>query len=128
VYIWDAEPLPHVPPKFNPKSATSARGYGRTGACESFPATSRTSELPIVTDACFVPGGKVVEALIESGLLPSQFNTHCLERRVVDGRQHDLSGAAIIAGDYDGTLRIFLRKGFLDAAFFAAGPEGAGPV
>jgi len=36
----------------------------------------------------------------------------------------DLSGAAIVTGDYDGTIRVFLRRSCLDAAFRAAGPEG----
>ena len=40
-------------------------------------------------------------------------------------RGEDMSSAAVVTGDYDGTVRVFMRKSLLDAAFFAAGPEGS---
>mmetsp|Transcript_18596 Transcript_18596/g.30860 ORF Transcript_18596/g.30860 Transcript_18596/m.30860 type:complete len:91 (+) Transcript_18596:373-645(+) len=42
----------------------------------------------------------------------------------LDDLDHDLSSSAIITCDYEGSIRILLRKQLFDDAIKAAGPEG----
>jgi len=110
VYIWNTssknEPL-------NLK-VSGLNNYDRSKSYESFEA-SRAS-LPIVTDTVFVPSMGLKEALISSKLFPSLLS--------MDNVKHDMSSAAIITSDYEGTIRVFVRKSCIDAVYYAAGPEG----
>jgi len=90
--------------------------YDRTKSYESFEA-SRAS-LPIVTDTVFVPSRGLKESLMSSRLFPSAMNVNIVK--------HDMSSAAIISCDYEGTMRVFLRKTCVDAVYHAAGPDGSG--
>lgn len=88
--------------------------YHRNKTCDSFKATE--ASIPIVTDALFVPEISVEKALLNSNLFPtlkSMKHINC-----------DLSSSMVISSDYSGTIRVFIRRSCLDAAFFAAGPEG----
>ena len=85
-------------------------------ACESFHAT--TASPSVITDAHFIPSNVLKQALKESGLFPT------LSTDLFGSLDHDFSSSAIITCDYEGTVRILLRKELLDDAIRAAGPEG----
>jgi len=85
-------------------------------SCESFRAT--TANPSVITDAHFIPSNVLKRALKESGLFPT------LSTDLFGSLDHDFSSSAVITCDYEGTIRILLRKKILDDAIRAAGPEG----
>lgn len=90
--------------KYNPLhvNETDFLKYDKVGTHESFQATKTDA----VTDSIFVPSNSVKRAAIVSGMFPS------LSYR--DHINHDLSSAAIITSDYEGTIRVFIRRACID--------------
>jgi WD40 repeat protein len=84
--------------------------YDTIKAHECFEASK--ADPPIVTDTIFVPSKTMKEALRASHFFPSM--------DFVSNVPYDMSSAAIITCDYEGTIRVFLRKSCLDAVFNAA--------
>jgi len=74
------------------------------------------AQLPIVTDTLFFPYKSVKEALLTSHIFPFQFS--------MDRVEDDLSSAAILTLDYDGTMRVFLKKSCVDNLLDTATPRG----
>ena len=74
------------------------------------------SDLPIVTDTVFFPGKSLREALASSDVFPFALG--------MDRVHDDLSNAAILTLDYDGRMRVFLRKSCLDNILDSATPRG----
>ena len=88
--------------------------YDKVKGFECFEATKANP--PVVTEALFAPSASTKNAFLNSGL----FNTlHSL-----DHINHDFSSAIIVTSDYEGTLRIFLRRTSFDAVVLASGPMG----
>jgi len=65
-----------------------------------------------VTDTVFVPGKSMRRGLEFSGLFPSLLSPDNRQRRL----HHDLSSAAIVTSDYEGTIRVFIRSSCIDDA------------
>jgi len=95
-------------------NVTGLHMYDKVKAHEWFEAA--TGDTPIVTDASFVPRKSLKESILSSGLFPTMIT--------LDNINHDFSSAAIVACDYQGTMRMFLRRSCIDAVSFAAGPAG----
>jgi WD40 repeat protein len=95
-------------------NVTGLHMHDKVKAHEWFEAA--TGDTPIVTDACFVPRKCLKESMLSSGLFPTMIS--------LDNINHDFSSAAIVACDYQGTMRIFLRRTCIDAVSYAAGPAG----
>ncbi|KAL3781735.1 hypothetical protein ACHAWO_002937 [Cyclotella atomus] len=74
------------------------------------------AQLPIVTDTVFFPYRSAKEALLSSQIFPFQLS--------MDRVDDDLSSAAMLTLDYDGTLRVFLRKSCIDNLLDTATPRG----
>lgn len=74
------------------------------------------SDLPIVTDTVFFPGKSLREALASSDVFPFALG--------MDRVDDDLSNAAILTLDYDGRMRVFLRKSCLDNILDSCTPRG----
>eukprot|EP00550_Attheya_septentrionalis_P009412 CAMPEP_0198297208 /NCGR_PEP_ID=MMETSP1449-20131203/36014_1 /TAXON_ID=420275 /ORGANISM="Attheya septentrionalis, Strain CCMP2084" /LENGTH=953 /DNA_ID=CAMNT_0043998079 /DNA_START=177 /DNA_END=3038 /DNA_ORIENTATION=- len=110
VYIWNTA-TKNQPLNLN---ITGMNKYDRSKTYESFEATR--GPLPIITDASFIPGDVFKEAILTSGLFPSL--------STLDHVPEDWSSSCILTTDYDGNIRVFLRKKCLDNVFRAAGPEG----
>ena len=72
--------------------------------------------LPIVTDSVFFPSRSMKEALVSSDVFPFSLG--------IDRVDDDMSSAAILTLDYDGTMRVFLRKSCIDALLDASTPRG----
>ena len=66
-----------------------------------------TADPPIITEALFSPSASTKKALLHSGLFPSLHN--------LDHINHDFSSAMIVTCDYQGTMRVFLRRASFDA-------------
>ncbi len=95
-------------------NVTGLHMYDKVKAYESFEATK--ADPPVVTDALFVSGTTVKNAFLSSGLFPTLHSLHHV--------QHDFSSAVIITFDYEGTMRVFLRRACFDAVCHVAGPMG----
>eukprot|EP00979_Chaetoceros_neogracilis_P010041 scaffold2355_cov267-Chaetoceros_neogracile.AAC.15 len=95
-------------------NVTGIHMYDKVKAREWFEAT--TADPPIVTEASFVPSKSAKESILSSGLFPTMVTLNNIN--------HDFSSAAIVACDYEGTMRIFLRRSCIDAVSYAAGPAG----
>eukprot|EP00956_Cyclotella_meneghiniana_P006732 scaffold8963_cov63-Cyclotella_meneghiniana.AAC.5 len=75
------------------------------------------AQLPIVTDTLFFPYKSVKEALLTSHIFPFQFS--------MDRVEDDLSSAVSnVTLDYDGTMRVFLKKPCVDNLLDTATPRG----
>lgn len=74
------------------------------------------AQLPIVTDTVFFPYRSVKESLLSSHIFPFQLS--------MDRVDDDLSSAAVLTLDYDGTMRVFLRKSCIDNLLDTATPRG----
>jgi len=104
--------------QLSPYHLKTSQKYNRNKYYEWFQATSTKNDvLPIITDALFVPTHGTECALLRSRLFPT------LER-VGHVPKLDLSNIMVVASDYEGTIRVFLRKSALDQVLFIAGPEG----
>jgi len=84
--------------------------YDKVNTHECFEASKANP--PIVTDTIFVPSKSMKEALRASRMFPSM--------DFVSNVAYDMSSAAIVSCDYEGTIRVFLRKSCLDAVYNAA--------
>ncbi len=95
-------------------NVTGMSMYDKVKAFEYFEAS--TASLPIVTEAQFAPSRSTKNAFLNSGLFPSLTS--------LDHIHHDFSSAMIVTCDYDGTIRVFLRRSSFEAVVYAAGPAG----
>ena len=115
MHIWNAFSRTR-PLSIDSHGIHTSRGIEKCWASESFQVTNYQRR-PIVTDAHFVPSLVLKRAMKRSGLFPTISDQF-------DDLDHDLSSAAIITCDYEGSIRILLRKQVFDDAIKAAGPEG----
>lgn len=115
MHIWNASSRTR-PLSIDSLGIHTSRGIEKSWASESFQVTNYQRK-PIVTDAQFVPTNALKRAMKRSGLFQTISNQY-------DDLDHDLSSAAIITCDYEGSIRILLRKQVFDDAIKAAGPEG----
>ena len=99
-------------------NVTGLNMYDKVKAHEWFEATSSTADPAIVTDASFAPSATVKEALLGSGLFPTLY-TESLNRV-----NHDFSSSVVVACDYEGSMRVFLRKSCLTLVSQCAGAGG----
>ena len=89
--------------------------HDKTKSSDHFEASK--APLPIVTDTVFFPAKSVNEALLTSDkVFPFSLG--------MDRVNDDMSSAVILTLDYDGTMRIFLRKSCIDNILDAATPRG----
>ena len=93
-------------------NVTGINNYDKVKSFECFEASK--ADPPIVTDATFVPTRSMKSALLSSGMFPTL--------HTVDHITHDMSSAGIVTCDYEGTIRVFIRRSSLDVLFHAAGP------
>ena len=129
VYIWNTVTeqkrtstySPRSRDDSNPRNKTGKQhNYDRNKSFEWFEAiATKNHDTPIITDAKFIHSTQVKNALQASGLFPS-----LKETKQMDQVNHDFGSAMIVTCDFDGTLRLFLRKKCMDAVHFAAGPQG----
>jgi len=113
VFIWDT--LDKKKPKKNTINMSVHLTHSKTKSSDNFEASR--AHLPIVTDAVFFRSKSVNEALLSSDhVFPFALGMD----RVGD----DMSSAAILTLDYDGTMRVFLRKSCIDNILDAATPRG----
>lgn len=97
----------------------------KVSVLESFNATN--TDPPIVTDANFIPLSILIKSLGCSGLFPTLSLT-AIEKHLMteaDESEGDVSSAAIITCDYEGTIRVFLKKACIDKLLHEAGPDGS---
>lgn len=125
VYMWNTyakqKHTLYNPPNgtsYSPRSRTGKQNlYDRNKIYEWFEGVStKNHEMPVITDAHFVPSEQVKSALLASGLFPAL--------KGLDNVDYDFDGSMVVSCDYDGTVRLFLRKNCLDNVIYAAGPEG----
>jgi len=105
VYIWSTE-IKTQNSTFG--SLTGGGKRDRNKSWECFTSTAATP--PIVTTANFVSSKATKNAMLASGLLG--FGRTVRHFEIVD---HELGNAMIVSADYDGVLRVYLRKSALDA-------------
>jgi WD40 repeat protein len=113
VFIW--ETLDKKKPKKSTASISATSTHDKTKHTDYFEASKAT--LPIVTDTVFFRPKSVIEALLSS----DQVFPFALGLDRVDD---DMSSAAILTLDYDGTMRVFLRKSCIDNILDASTPRG----
>jgi len=85
-------------------NVTDINKYDKVGCRETFEVTKTEA----VTDTIFVPGKSTKRGIVASGIFPALSERHRIH--------HDLSSAAIITSDYEGTIRIFIRQSCIDSA------------
>lgn len=113
VFIW--ETLDKNKPKRNNATISATSTHDKAKYSDYFEASK--ASLPIVTDTVFFRPKSVIEALLSS----DQVFPFALGMDRVDD---DMSNAAILTLDYDGTMRVFLRKSCIDNILDAATPRG----
>lgn len=113
VHLWNTAT------QYNPLrlNVGGIHNYDKTKAIESFEATR--AEPQIITATLFMPAECVKNAFLSSGLFPTLSS--------LDHIDHDMSSAAIVTADYEGTIRVFLRKTCIDNVIHSAGPAGLHP-
>ena len=97
------------------------------------------AQLHIVTDTLFFPYKSVKEALLTSHIFPFQFSMDRVEddlssavsimllfasQRIYIQQSADFFFQAILTLDYDGTMRVFLKKSCVDNLLDTATPRG----
>ncbi len=112
VFIW--ETLDKNKPKKSTASISATSTHDKTKHSDFFEASKTT--LPIVTDTVFFRPKSVIEALLSSQVFPFALG--------LDRVDDDMSSAAILTLDYDGTMRVFLRKSCIDNILDASTPRG----
>uniref|UniRef100_A0A6S8WVD0 Uncharacterized protein n=1 Tax=Chaetoceros debilis TaxID=122233 RepID=A0A6S8WVD0_9STRA len=95
-------------------NVTGLHMYDKVKGYECFEATK--ADPPVVTDSTFAPGQAVESAFLSSRLFPTLQNLSHID--------HDFSSAVIVTTDYEGTMRVFLRRACFDAVCHASGPRG----
>mmetsp|Transcript_16090 Transcript_16090/g.34015 ORF Transcript_16090/g.34015 Transcript_16090/m.34015 type:complete len:1048 (-) Transcript_16090:54-3197(-) len=113
VYIW--ETMDKNRQKKNNVNMKVHQTNDKTKRTDHFEASK--ASLPIVTESAFFPTRSINEALLSS----SQVFPFSLGMDRVDD---DMSSAAILTLDYDGTMRVFFRKTCIDNILDAATPRG----
>ena len=98
-----------------PLTAGGMYNYDKVKSSESFEGTK--GEERIVLDTAFIPDICLEQAILASGLFPTIPNLD----HIID---QDLSSAGIVTADYEGTIRVYLRKSLLDSIMHSAGPAG----
>ena len=112
VFIWD---ILEKKAKKNSNSINVHLIHEKTKSSEHFEAS--VSELPIVTDTAFFRSKSVNEALLSSDkIFPFALGMNHID--------DDMSNAAILTTDYDGTIRVFFRQSCIDRVLDAATPRG----
>jgi WD40 repeat protein len=113
VFIWvtlDKKKL-----KKNNANVSVYSTHNKARSSDNFEASR--AHLPIVTDTVFFRSKSVKEALLSSEhVFPFALG--------MDRVDDDMSSAAILTLDYDGTMRVFLRKSCIDNLLDAATPRG----
>ena len=113
IFIW--ETLDKNRPKKGNANMHVHQKHDKTKSSDHFEASK--APLPIVTDTVFFPAKSVNEALLTSDkVFPFSLG--------MDRVNDDMSSAVILTLDYDGTMRIFLRKSCIDNILDAATPRG----
>mmetsp|Transcript_29502 Transcript_29502/g.53521 ORF Transcript_29502/g.53521 Transcript_29502/m.53521 type:complete len:1028 (-) Transcript_29502:86-3169(-) len=113
VFIWDTLDKNRL--KKSNVSMKVHQTHDKTKSSDNFEASK--ASLPIVTDSAFFPSRSISEALLSSDqVFPFSLG--------MDRVDDDLSSAAILTLDYDGTMRVFLRKSCIDNILDAATPRG----
>ena len=110
-FIWDVDSNKNGVRKKN-KQVQSTKD--KTKWTDYFQASK--ASLPIVTDTLFFPTEAVRESLLTSGeMFPLSLG--------MDRVEDDFSSAAILTLDYDGAIRVFVRKTCLDNILEASVPR-----
>lgn len=113
VFIW--ETLDKNKPKKNNVSISATSTHDKTKYSDYFEASK--ASLPIVTDTVFFRPKSMIEALLSSDkVFPFALG--------MDRVDDDMSSAAILTLDYDGNMRVFLRKSCIDNILDASTPRG----
>jgi len=89
-------------------NVTDFHGYDKVSEYETFEVTK--ADPYAVTDTIFVPGKSMRRGLELSGLFSGLLSPDNRHRRL----HHDLSSAAIVTSDYEGTIRVFIRSSCID--------------
>jgi len=113
-FIWDVDPNKNrLKKSMINKQIQSTKD--KTKSTNYFEASK--ASLPIVTDTLFFPTNTVRESLLTSKeMLPLSLG--------MDRIDDDFSSAAILTLDYDGTIRVFIRKTCIDNILEACTPRG----
>lgn len=116
-FIWDVDPDP-IKTTRQKKHAINKQIQStkdKTKSTYYFEATKAT--LPVVTDTLFFPSKTVRESLLTSEeVFPLSLG--------MDRIEDDLSTAIMLTLDYDGKMRIFVRKTCIDNILEACTPQG----
>lgn len=114
VNLWDSSQDSLI--ALGTKGADAHKRFDRSGVFASFDACKL--DQPIVTSAVFSSSRTTKSAFLTSNLFPTLPNLDHI-------RNMDFSSAIIVTSDYEGTLRVFVKKSCLDLVLFEAGPEGS---
>jgi hypothetical protein len=110
IYIWET-----LNKKRSLNKSHGHQTHDKSKSSDHFEASR--APLPIVTDSVFFPSRSVNEALFASDkLFPFALGMGSID--------DDMSNAAILSLDYDGVMRVFLRKSCIDNILDAATPRG----
>jgi len=104
--IWNTTTTKQNSSFHHVKNVTDFHRYDKVNRYEKFEVTKKTANPYAVTDSIFVPGKSMRRGLVSSGLFPSLTDRQRIH--------HDLSSAAIITSDYEGTIRVFIRSSCID--------------
>jgi len=113
-FIWDVDPNKNRLKK-NMINKQIQSTKDKSKSTDYFEASK--ASLPIVTDTLFFPTKTVRESLLTSKeVFPLSLG--------MDRIDDDFSSAAILTLDYDGTIRVFVRKTCIDNILEACTPRG----
>lgn len=114
-FIWDVDPIKTTRQKKHAINKQIQSTKDKTKSTYYFEATKAT--LPVVTDTLFFPSKTVRESLLTSEeVFPLSLG--------MDRIEDDLSTAIMLTLDYDGKMRIFVRKTCIDNILEACTPRG----
>jgi len=120
IYMWSTSNnqqstgLSSSSPQFNKGNVSYNRNntFSYFQACNASDADTNS----IITEALFAPTISLQKALLGSNLFPTIQNFNNIN--------YDFSTAMVVSSDYDGTIRVFVKKSCIDAMIYASGPEG----
>ena len=114
-FIWDVDPMKTTRQKKDAINKQIQSTKDTTKSTYYFEATKAT--LPVVTDTLFFSSTTVRESLLTSEeVFPLSLG--------MDRIEDDLSTAIMLTLDYDGRMRIFVRKTCIDNILEASTPQG----
>ncbi|KAL7453031.1 hypothetical protein ACHAWC_004728 [Mediolabrus comicus] len=114
-FIWDVDPIRNTRQKKHAINKQIQSTKDKTKSTYYFEATKAT--LPVVTDTLFFPSKTVRESLLTSEeVFPLSLG--------MDRIEDDLSTAIMLTLDYEGKMRIFVRKTCIDNILEACTPQG----